>query len=112
VLPAPPPLQRVVRGERDVVVWVWWERVIRPDGFPGVLLVPAGSPEEEAGGARWIVNVSSRKRYCRTGIMIPVVHSDCRWFGLENRHDGEIECGNDRKTTHAHSIEPQVAPLA
>jgi len=48
----------------------------------------------------------------RRGVMSPVVYSVWYWFGLEYRHDGELECRNDRTTTHAHSIEPQVAPLA
>jgi len=59
-----------------------------------------------------VVNVSSRKRYGKMGITNPVVYSVCRWFGLENRYDGELEYRNDRTATHAHSIEPQVAPLA
>jgi len=56
--------------------------------------VPAGSPVGgEARRARWVANVSSRKRYSKTGIKDPFVHSVCCWFGLEYRLGGELECG-------------------
>ena len=59
----------------------------RIDSSESYSRIPAGSPGGVPGG------VTSRKRYSKARIRGPFAHSVCRWFGLGDRHGGQLECG-------------------